>query len=334
MLYAVTGRPGEGKSCFAVQHLILKELEEGTRPIYTNIWLHRGKIKYWLKERGIVADLKRLHYLEEWQIRKFWTYAEKDSLMVLDEVGEFFNASAWKELQADPEWDPASYARLHRKVGHETYLIVQDLNHIYKQYRDLISIHIQLVNCAYRKILLFSGPKLFIAKHFDQLSPHKCIESHTYRYNKEVFSLYDTTQVYEINSGVKTGEKKEYKDTVVLPDSRGRFVRVINKILTALSRRFFGIIIILACFAVVAAVLSAPGCVAKLVSSRAKSGIEEKKEEVNEEDTDTKSTGGLGGLISRGVEGARTFSGGKNRKAGGGGGNNSIRYDSVTKRVP
>lgn len=242
MLYAVTGRPGEGKSCFAVQHLILKELEEGERPIYTNIWLNRGKIAHYLKKQGIKADLKRLHYLEEDQIRRFWVYAEKDALMVLDEVGEFFNANAWKELSADPQWDPASYARLHRKVGHETYLIVQDLAHIYKQYRDLISFHIQLVNCYYRKILGFHGPRLFLAKTFDQLSPHKSIESRVYRYNKNVFSLYDTSQTYEVNSGVKTGESKNYKKTE--KKEEGKIRRRFKAVVTWMSRRFFLIIIV------------------------------------------------------------------------------------------
>ena len=256
MLYAVTGRPGEGKSCFAVQHLILEELVNGTRPIYTNIYLHRGRINRYLKKRGLKVDLKRLHYLEEDQIRRFWIYAEKNALMVLDEVGEFFNANAWKELSSDPEWDPASYARLHRKVGHETYLIVQDLNHIYKQYRDLIAFHIQLVNTHYRKFLGFPGPRLFIAKTFDQLTPHKAIESRVYRYNKDVFELYDTSQVYEVNSGVKTNESKSYKATE--KKEKGKVRRFFSNIVKNISKRFYLFLILLIGGGILFALVNAP----------------------------------------------------------------------------
>lgn len=324
MLFAVTGRPGEGKSCFAVQHLILKELAEGSRPIYTNIWLHRGKISKYFQKLGLKVDLKRLHYLEEHQIRRFWIYGEKNALMVLDEVGEFFNANAWKELSADPQWDPASYARLHRKVGHETYLIVQDLNHIYKQYRDLIGTHIQLVNCAYRKLFGFSGPKVFIAKHFDQIAPRKCTESHVYKFDKKIFELYDTTQVYEVNSGVKTNESKNYKKTE--KKKKGAITRALKFFWTHIGKRFYGLGIIAAIITLLYFLFNAPSLLTGLGD---KTLAKSKTDKTNDKKTDTNKSSfasdSIGAIKStfkttqKGVS-TSTFP--------------TIRYNTVNKRRP
>lgn len=323
MLYAVTGRPGEGKSCFAVQHLILKELEEGIRPIYTNIWLHRGKINHYFKELGIKVDLKRLHFLEEDQIRKFWKYSEKNSLMVLDEVGEFFNSMAWRELSIDPEWDPASYARLHRKVGHETYLVVQDLNHIYKQFRDLIGEHIQLVNLNFRKVFGFRLPKVFVAKSYDMIDPKKCIKSHSYRYSTKIFDLYDTTQTYEVNSGVRTKDSKEYKKTEISEEKKKK--RLFKALLSKIGERFFGLLIIGAIIGVILVLINTPKFIQKLGS----------RNSTNASTTSTDSTNASTGIISSGVsnffkKSERSTGSDRSTDAGG----TIIRYDQVAKRRP
>lgn len=41
MINAITGVPGEGKTCFSVQHIILKELMTGERPIFSNVAWHK-----------------------------------------------------------------------------------------------------------------------------------------------------------------------------------------------------------------------------------------------------------------------------------------------------
>lgn len=333
MLYAVTGRPGEGKTCYAVQHLILDELENGDRPIYTNIWLHRGKIKHYLRKQGIKVDLKRLHYLEEHQIRRFWIYAEKNALMVLDEVGEFFNANAWKELQADPQWDPASYARLHRKVGHETYLIVQDLNHIYKQYRDLIQFHIQLVNASYRKFLGFRGPKIFIAKKFDlATNKHKPSEDpKTYKFDKKVFDLYDTSQVYSVNSGVKTNESKKYKKTEKSQEKSKLFRRGVKATLGWLSAHSWTLLIICIIIGLIFVLKNAPTFISGLIKTRqadmeAASPEEETTEPIKEETKDDEKIT-LNNVV-------KTATGGWGTRKGTGTNVSTVRYDSVNKRNP
>ena len=187
MINAVTGVPGEGKTCFSVQHIILKELMVGDRPIYSNVaWHDEEVIKYCLSF-GYTVDPARLNTLSEDQISNFWEHCPKNCLIVLDEVGEFFNAQAWKQIGTKA----GSYARQHRKLGHETYLIVQCLNHIYKQFRDMVYEEIRIVNLSNRRIGPFKMPKFFLAKWIVK-DMNEVQKSRLYRFNLDVFSTYST----------------------------------------------------------------------------------------------------------------------------------------------
>ena len=53
MINAITGVPGEGKTCFSVQHIILKELMVGDRPIFSNVAWH--KHRPWLRYLSIAV---------------------------------------------------------------------------------------------------------------------------------------------------------------------------------------------------------------------------------------------------------------------------------------
>lgn len=187
MINAITGVPGEGKTCFSVQHIILKELMVGSRPIYSNVAWHKEEVIKFCKSFGYEVDPNRLNTLEDDQIQHFWKYTSKDSLIVLDEVAEFFNSQAWKDH--GPE--VGSYARQHRKLGHETYLIVQDLGHIYKQFRDMVFEEIRIVNLSNRSFGPFKFPKFFLAKWI--VKDSKSVQqTKLYRFNTEVFSTYST----------------------------------------------------------------------------------------------------------------------------------------------
>jgi hypothetical protein len=188
MIYSVTGLPGEGKTCFAVQHIILNELMQGDRVIWSNIEWHKKKVIEFCDDFGYQVDPRRLKKIPEEHIQSFWTFCSKNSLIVLDEVAECFNAHAWKEIGTEA----GSWARQHRKLGQETYLVVQDQNHIYKQFRDLIATEIQIVNLSNKKLFGFFCPKMFVAKWYLKGQPHKPIQNKTYFFNTKVFAVYDT----------------------------------------------------------------------------------------------------------------------------------------------
>ena len=242
MINAITGVPGEGKTCFSVQHIILKELMVGSRPIYSNVAWHKDEVIKFCQSYGYEVDPNRLNTLPDEHIQHFWKYTCKDSLIVLDEVAEFFNAQAWKDF--GPEI--GSYARQHRKLGHETYLIVQDIGHIYKQFRDMIFEEIRIVNLSNRSLGPFKFPKFFLAKWI--LKDTRTVQqTKLYKFNTEVFATYSTLAT----SGtlLETAEPPNVKETTQKLNSKNikqKFFNILGKhwLLIAVVSFFIGILTI------------------------------------------------------------------------------------------
>lgn len=206
MINAITGVPGEGKTCFSVQHIILKELMVGDRPIFSNVAWHNDEVLKFCKSYGYEVDPNRLQTLSEEQIPTFWEHTPKNCLIVLDEVAEFFNAQQWKDIGAKA----GAYARQHRKLGHETYLVVQDLGHIYKQFRDMVFEEIRIVNLSNRKLGIFRLPRFFLAKWIIKDSG-QVQQTKLYRFNTEVFKTYSTLAT--VGGLLTTGDEVKVKKT-------------------------------------------------------------------------------------------------------------------------
>ena len=206
MINAITGVPGEGKTCFSVQHIILKELMHGDRPIFSNVAWHNEEVIKFCDSYGFDVDPKRLFTLSEDQIGSFWEHTPHNCLIVLDEVAEFFNSQAWKDIGPRA----GAYARQHRKLGHETYLIVQDLGHIYKQFRDMVFEEIRIVNLSNRSIGPFKLPKFFLAKWIVK-DTGNVQQTKLYRFNTEVFSTYSTLAT--VGGLLKTGDQVKVRAT-------------------------------------------------------------------------------------------------------------------------
>lgn len=206
MINAITGVPGEGKTCFSVQHIILKELMHGDRPIFSNVAWHNEEVIKFCDSFGFEVDPNRLFTLNEDQIGNFWEHTPHNCLIVLDEVAEFFNSQAWKEIGPKA----GAYARQHRKLGHETYLIVQDLGHIYKQFRDMVFEEIRIVNLANRSIGPFRLPNFFLAKWIVKDNGN-VQQTKLYRFNTEVFTTYSTLAT--VGGLLTTGEEVKVKKT-------------------------------------------------------------------------------------------------------------------------
>jgi hypothetical protein len=206
VINAITGVPGEGKTCFSVQHIILKELMHGDRPIFSNVAWHNEEVIKFCDSYGYEVDPGRLFTLQEDQIGNFWEYTPHNCLIVLDEVAEFFNSQAWKDIGPKA----GAYARQHRKLGHETYLIVQDLGHIYKQFRDMVFEEIRIVNLSNRSFGPFKLPKFFLAKWIVKDNGN-VQQTKLYRFNTEVFKTYSTLAT--VGGLLTTGKEVEVKAT-------------------------------------------------------------------------------------------------------------------------
>lgn len=212
MIRAITGMPGEGKTCFAVQHIIIEELKNGDSPIFTNIEFNFEELEKYLIIEGYECDLSRINKLEEDQLADFWNHIPNGCLCVLDEVAEYFNSQAWKHIGKDA----GTWARQHRKLGHEPYLVVQELSHIFKQFRDLVGEEIKVTNLNNHKILGIRLPRFFNAK-WCWKEAKTVSRSKLYRFDVKVFKVYDTLATSgvlergEVNKCKKSEKKRKLR---------------------------------------------------------------------------------------------------------------------------
>lgn len=207
MIRAITGLPGEGKTCFAVQHVILPELQSGNRRIYTNVEWNESELDEYCKSLGFEVDLTRLRSLTDDKISRFWDWVTDDSLIVLDEVAEHFNSQAWKRIGEVA----GTWARQHRKLGHECYLVVQDMAHIYKQFRDLVAEEIKVTNLGNRTLLGIPFPSMFVSR-FVWRDSKNVSRTKLYRFNTKVFTCYNTNAT--VGGVLERTETKKGKDTI------------------------------------------------------------------------------------------------------------------------
>ena len=178
----------------------------GDRPIFSNVAWHNEEVIKFCDSYGYEVDPGRLFTLEEDQIGNFWEHTPHNCLIVLDEVAEFFNSQAWKDIGPKA----GAYARQHRKLGHETYLIVQDLGHIYKQFRDMVFEEIRIVNLSNRSFGPFKLPKFFLAKWIVKDNGN-VQQTKLYKFNTEVFKTYSTLAT--VGGLLTTGDEVQVKAT-------------------------------------------------------------------------------------------------------------------------
>jgi hypothetical protein len=186
-LKLVTGLMGEGKSAYVVQHIICAELIKTDRAVYTNMHIFPDKLEAYLKAIGYRVDMTRLKTLEEDDVKRFWEIIKEPALIVLDEVAEDFGSDAWKEI--GPE--AGSWARQHRKLYQQCYMVCQHPDHVFKKFRDLFEGRIDVANLRKRWGLPF-----FLAKEFRKDNPNRSYQSKIYRQSAEIWGLYDTDSLH------------------------------------------------------------------------------------------------------------------------------------------
>jgi len=206
MIRAVTGRPGEGKTCFVVSQIIMPVLLYSRRVVATNISFKFDGIRAEFERVGLEFDPAQLVELKPGAIggshglgasnssARFWEQAPKGALVVLDEAGEFLNSYDYVGKGQGAARILGEYARIHRHVGHDTYLIVQSLSHIAKQPRDLVSEHISCYNFCQHPVLGIIKLPLFLVRHWDIGGAANATASRVrlHRHRARDFALYYT----------------------------------------------------------------------------------------------------------------------------------------------
>ena len=205
--YFVTGKLGTGKTLIAVskiQERLYKNL-----PVATNLDLNLEHLINWdskqcrvyrLPDKPTVEDMKALGYGNT-------SYDDsQNGLIVLDELGTWFNSRTWNDKSRSEIIDWCLHAR---KLGWDLIFIVQDIKIIDKQLREALAEHVVYCRRLDRlkwplidTFLNYGGlrhlkPKMHmgIVKYGDQ--PTSLIVDRWYYTGRSLYKAYDTKQIFK-----------------------------------------------------------------------------------------------------------------------------------------
>jgi hypothetical protein len=227
-LHFISGKPGAGKSFYALK-LLLEELRLTNRQVITNLSVKPGELAAFLTERyDDTFNLReRLHVLSEEQAAEFWRYrgtieltqrretvrtvkggiqreevldfsgaANGGVFYVLDEVHLFFNSRNWMKLGGDCIY----YLSQHRKLGDDILAVTQHVENVDKQFRSMAQDYTYIRNLSKERVGIFRGASSFLRLTFPQpanSSGVKCQETGLFK-----LDVTGLAQCYETAAGV------------------------------------------------------------------------------------------------------------------------------------
>lgn len=230
MITFLTGKPGGGKTLYAVTELI-RELRSTNRCVVTNmaIRLHPWIDGSGVPREGLKAVLqrlyhqdydveKRVHLLQDEQVKTFFMYrwrinyqgdveqwqpVEKGDnrfrvegawgcFYIIDEVHEFFGTRNWKETGSLA----LSWASQSRRSGDDAILISQACENVDVALRRVSQECIWVINHRHLAASIFRQPDMITFGKYAQTPPKKgdsCLHRGRLKYDKrDIFSSYDT----------------------------------------------------------------------------------------------------------------------------------------------
>jgi len=236
-VHFISGKPGGGKTLYSLK-LIIEELVYGSRPIFTNIPIHAGRLSEYLQEKfpnKQIDLLTRLVLLDDdTQTPRFWTVRPgcptipvltpgewsqgkkpvyeniQDSgvFYAIDEIHNFFNARAWQETGRDVLF----YLSQHRKLGDTVVCITQAIGNVDKQFRSVTQDFTYLRNLNKERMGLFRLPAVFVRRTFGSPATDTSQPMETGTFTLDVSgiaSCYNTAQGVSIHG--KVADLKEKK---------------------------------------------------------------------------------------------------------------------------
>ena len=195
-IHAISGKPGGGKSLYAVK-MVLEELLHGHRVVITNLALNLGAINEYLQRefpQKNVDVFERIRILNDDETGSFWTFRPKGRdewiriskltpadwsqgrkpsyaevsdhgvFYAIDECHNFFNARAWAETGRDVLF----YLSQHRKLGDTVVWITQAVMNVDKQFRSVTQDYTYLRNLNKEKMGLFKLPAMFLRRTYGE----------------------------------------------------------------------------------------------------------------------------------------------------------------------
>lgn len=203
--YFITGKLGSGKSLCAVGKIF--EYMAAGRAVATNLDIYlpeymlptSKKTLLRLPDKPTVFDLTVLGSGNDSPDE------EKNGLLVLDELGSWFNSRAWQDKSRQPLLEWFIHAR---KYGWDVFLLVQSIDMVDNQLRDMLGEHLVICKRLDRVKIPYLGnvlrwlgfkgnlPKIHVATVFygDTIS---ALVVDKWRYMaKNLYRCYNTKQVF------------------------------------------------------------------------------------------------------------------------------------------
>lgn len=203
--YFITGKQGNGKSLVAVAR-IFDYLRRGN-VVATNLDINlEGYLNPQSKKTVIrVPDKPSVDDFEFLGYGNTGYDEDKNGLLVLDELGAWFNSRSWQDKERKKLLEWFLYLR---KRGWDVYLIVQDIDMVDAQLRGMLGEHLVCCRRLDRLKIPFIGsllqlfglrgvlPKIHRAKvFFGETEQDLCVDVWTYR-GTEYYKAYDTKQIF------------------------------------------------------------------------------------------------------------------------------------------
>ncbi|MFK5891206.1 MAG: zonular occludens toxin domain-containing protein [Flavobacteriaceae bacterium] len=237
----VQGKLGGGKGKYSV--LQAQEYLRAGRPVATNMDLILDKLVSPRNKMSVirVPDKPRIEDLEALGYSYTGKYDKrKNGLLILDELGTWFNSRNWN----DPSRKKIIDFMLHiRKFGWDVILQVQDISLVDKQLRDATGqLLVNCINLANVPIpfisfwtRLFFGKSLYLPEFHkqttylgDSTNGYK-LEGFFYK-GKDIESAYDTRQVFTLDEQEYNGSLVDMRSSYCLLSAwhlKGRYQNTI-----------------------------------------------------------------------------------------------------------
>jgi len=225
-IFALTGKPGAGKSYFATRCIIAEIAKGNNRTIVTNVPINRKKLREYVKKDFNLYDLEtftdnrfffsnRGHYNltidNASENLDFGEVLQKDDegvLYIIDEAHLYFNARNWKHMMGAT----LSYITFIRHIGDTCIYMCQKFSDIDSQFRGKTQAFHLLRNLDKERFGMFkrgSGFRCYQYLEESHISSHgstinNAVQDFTYPFKLAIAECYNT-------SLFNKGHDKKYK---------------------------------------------------------------------------------------------------------------------------
>lgn len=227
-IFALTGKPGAGKSYFATRCIIAEIVKGNNRTIVTNVPINRTKLRDYVKKDFNLYDLEtftdnrfffsnRGHYnltidnaSENLDFGQILQDDDEGVLYIIDEAHLYFNARNWKHMLGAT----LSYITFIRHIGDTCIYMCQKFSDIDSQFRGKTQAFHLLRNLDKERFGMFkrgSGFRCYQYLEESHISTHgstinNAVQDFTYPFKLAIAECYNT-------SLFNKGHDKKYKVT-------------------------------------------------------------------------------------------------------------------------